>query len=29
VVGDENEGFEPRYVYRRLRILFGFELGVN
>jgi hypothetical protein len=29
VVGDENEGLEPRYVYRRLRILFGFELGMN
>jgi hypothetical protein len=29
VLGDENEGLEARYVYRRLRILFGFELGVN
>lgn len=27
VVGDED--LEPRYVYRRLRILFGFELGVD
>jgi hypothetical protein len=29
VLDDESEDVEPRYVYRRLRTLFGFELGVN
>jgi hypothetical protein len=29
VLGGQDEGFEAKYVYRRFRVLFGFELGVN